>query len=136
VAVAEPLPEPLAKLVEDLIQRGYRVASDETGAGWRHVELHARGGGQDRAVRLRRDRGAWGVVISLGDEWFGTYDVLRAIDGADYAARAESYDERRATTLEVVYRLPDDQGELARIRERLAEYHREYWARFTKPTEP
>jgi len=135
MAVAEPLPAALAKLVEDLIQRGYGVASDEAGEGWRHVELHAPGGGRDRAVRLRRDRGAWDVVISLGDEWFGTYAVLRAIDGADYATLAESYDERRATTVAVVDRLPDDEDELARIRERLAAYHSAYWARFTKPNE-
>ncbi len=130
----QPLPGPLEQLVRDLAQRGYTQTTDESGESgiWRRVELRAPGHATDRAVRIEQDRGLWDVAIRLADAWFSTYDVLLAVDGAPHSSRTESYDERRATTLAVVDRLPGDAKQLALIQQRLADYRDQAMARYTR----
>ena len=112
------LPSTLAALVSDLEARGFKVVECAPGNElWRETIL--RGPGPVAAVRLFRERGLWGVDLSLEEEYYNPYDVLLALDSAEYKARALSHAERRAMTLEALDRMPSDAGAISELRARL-----------------
>ena len=112
---------------------GFSVTSDEC-SGWafREVELLDPRRPSGKTVRITKDRGLWGVEVSVeGDGFHGPHEVLLALDARPFESRAMSHEETLAATLEAVARMPSSEAEMATLRARLRKYREDYTRRMS-----
>jgi hypothetical protein len=131
--MAEPLPDGLAGLVTDLKRIGFRIRNDESsGAAFREVTLVHPERCFGNAVRITKERGLWGVEVSVeGDGFHAPYEVLMALDARAFESRVMSHEETRVATLEAVARMPASEAEMASVRVRLKEHCEDYTRRMS-----
>jgi hypothetical protein len=131
--MVETLPDGLTRLVADLRQMGFRVDNDQS-SGWafREVELLHPGRPSGKTVRITKDRGLWGVEISVeGDGFHGPHEVLLALDARPFESRAMSHEETLAATLKALARMPNSDAEMETLRGRLRKYREDYTSRMS-----
>jgi hypothetical protein len=109
----DPLPGPLASLVDELARDGFETTQDEESPafGNRLIVLE----GEERAVRLVRDRGIWSAELRVSGAWFDV-DMLRAgLEGCDAPKPRRGFAGIVADTRELLERLPAGGPELAAV---------------------
>ena len=134
---------PTGPLVIDIDATLVTAHSDKDGTGGtykggcgfhplREVTLDSEGRSFSSVVRITKDRGVWGVELSVeGDYFHGPNEVLCAIEGRAFESRAMGYDEMRPATLEALARMPSSESERETVRARLRAYREDYTRRMS-----
>jgi hypothetical protein len=120
------LPSVLDRFAAKLTNSGFSITRDETDRGHfgdRLLEL----ADERTRIRLTSDRGLWTIEVGVGSCWRSPYTVILALDGAKYARRALSHDERVRYAGEAMARLPATADELAVLNASIDALNREAW---------
>jgi hypothetical protein len=128
------LPGQLDELVGRLRGIGFAITNDgpvgngRQDAGFnRIVELSDPTRQVGQRVRLVQDRGLWETSVEIAGAWHDPYEIVMAIDGAEYSQRAQSHADRSRFTLQALERLPTSPQDLGQLLARLNDYRDAYW---------